>query len=76
MMSASDVYTNSYGSSRITYTSCGKIYQSARSVSSQNDNFRDVLGAAQRLRIDFLPVRWQPALDEVVQGGTATVRQG
>ena len=75
-MSASDVDTNSYESSRIIYSSCGKTYQSARSVSSTDYNLLDVLGAAQRLRINFLPIRWQPALDEAGKGGTATIRQG
>ena len=75
-MSATDVDTDSYESGRITYTSCGKTYQSAESDSDRDYDFLDVLGVAQRLRINFLPIRWQPALDEAGKGGTATIRQG
>ena len=33
------------------------------------------LGAAQKLRIQFLPVTWQPALDRIGQGATAEIRE-
>ena len=75
-MSATDDSADSYESDIITYASCGKTYQSAGSVSDRNYDFLDVLGVAQRLRINFLPIRWQPALDEAGKGGTATIRQG
>jgi Protein tyrosine and serine/threonine kinase len=38
-------------------------------------DFISFLGVAQRLRIDFLPITWQPALDKVGEGGTADIRQ-
>ena len=33
------------------------------------------LGAAQTLKIDFLPIIWQPALDHIGQGATAEIRE-
>ena len=75
-MSPTDVNTDSYESGIITYTSCGKTYQSAGSISNKGYDFLEVLGVAQRLRINFLPIRWQPAFDEAGKGGTATIRQG
>jgi serine/threonine protein kinase len=33
------------------------------------------LGIVQSLKIDFLPITWQPALDVIGQGGTAEIRQ-
>lgn len=33
------------------------------------------LGAAQALKIDFLPITWQPALDLIGQGATAEIRK-
>jgi hypothetical protein len=38
-------------------------------------DFLTFLGIAQSLKIDFLPITWQPALDTVGQGGTAEIRQ-
>jgi len=38
-------------------------------------DFISLLGAAQRLLIDFLPIKWQPALDNVGEGGTAVIRE-
>jgi hypothetical protein len=38
-------------------------------------NFLSFLGIAQSLKIDFLPITWQPALDIIGQGGTAEIRQ-
>jgi serine/threonine protein kinase len=34
-----------------------------------------LLGTAQRLRIDILPITWQPALDNVGEGRTAEIRE-
>ena len=33
------------------------------------------LGAAQKLRIQLLPITWQPALDRIGQGATAEIRE-
>ena len=49
--------------------------QSAGSISDQEYDFLDFLGAAQSLKIDFLPITWQPALHSVGEGGTAKIRQ-
>ena len=62
-------------SAPITYTRSGEIHQSASSTSNQEYDFLDFLGVAQSLKIDFLPITWQPALDKVGEGGTAVIRQ-
>ena len=59
----------------ITYTRSGEIHQSASSTSNEEYDFLDFLGVAQSLKIDFLPITWQPALDKVGEGGTAVIRQ-
>ena len=33
------------------------------------------LGAAQTLKIDFLPIIWQPALEDIGRGATAEIRE-
>lgn len=33
------------------------------------------LGVAQKLRIQLLPIRWQPTLDRIGQGATAEIRE-
>jgi hypothetical protein len=38
-------------------------------------DFLSFLGIAQSLKIDFLPITWQPALDTIGHGGTAEIRQ-
>lgn len=38
-------------------------------------NFINVLSAAQALLVDFLPITWQPAVDEFGKGGTAELRE-
>jgi serine/threonine protein kinase len=38
-------------------------------------DFLSFLGIAQTLKIDFLPITWQPALENVGHGGTAEIRQ-
>ena len=59
----------------ITYTRSGEIHQSACSTSNEKYDFLDFLGVAQNLKIDFLPITWQPALDKVGEGGSAEIRQ-
>ena len=68
-------YDWNHPSALMTYTICGKTHQSAGSTSDKNYDFVDFLGAAQILKIDFLPITWQPALDKVGEGGTAEIRQ-
>ena len=67
--------TNSDISALITYTTSGETIQSASTTSDREYDFLDFLGVAQSLKIDFLPVRWQPALDRVGEGGTAEIRE-
>ena len=38
-------------------------------------DFLSILGIAQKLDIDFLPITWQPALDTAGDGATAEIRQ-
>jgi hypothetical protein len=38
-------------------------------------DFLSFLGIAQSLKVDFLPITWQPALDTIGYGGTAKIRQ-
>ena len=57
------------------FTRSGVTGQSAGSISDQEYDFLDFLGVAQSLKIDFLPITWQPALDLVGEGGTAEIRQ-
>ena len=38
-------------------------------------DFLSILGIAQKLDIDFLPIIWQPALDAAGNGATAEIRQ-
>lgn len=38
-------------------------------------DFISFLGVAQKLDIDFLPITWQPKLDNIGEGGTANIRQ-
>ena len=63
-------------SALVHFTRSGETGQSASSSNSDQDyDFLDFLGAAQSLKIDFLPTTWQPALDSVGEGGTAKIRQ-
>lgn len=69
----SDNYENI--SALITYVISGNTHQSAGSASDKEYDFLDFLGVAQSLKVDFLPITWQPALDNVGEGGTAVIRQ-
>ena len=62
-------------SALISYTRSGETFQSASSISDQEYDLLDFLGVAQSLKIDFLPITWQPALDKLGEGGTAKIRQ-
>jgi len=42
---------------------------------SLRHDFISFLGVTQMLDIDFLPVTWQPNLDNIGEGGTADIRQ-
>jgi Protein tyrosine and serine/threonine kinase len=53
----------------------GETLQSASSTSNEEYDFLDFLGVAQSLKIDFLPIQSQPALDKVGKGGTANILQ-
>ena len=58
-----------------TFTKSGRTYQSASFISNNDFTFLDLLGLAQNLGIDFLPIRWQPELEMAGQGGTAQIHQ-
>lgn len=64
-----------YASALITYTTRGDTHQSATMAPTEGCGFLDVLGVAQSLKIDFLPLTWQPALGIAGEGGTATISQ-
>jgi hypothetical protein len=57
----------------------GKLLRTAAPAKStatdSQCDFLSFLSIAQNLKIDFLPITWQPALDGVGQGGTAKIRQ-
>lgn len=38
-------------------------------------NFLSVLGMAQWRKIDFLPITWQPAMEQIGRGGSARIQQ-
>ena len=63
----------------ISSTTSGKAQESASLATSRvTDPPYDLLtflGVAQNLKINFLPITWQPALDKVGEGGTAEIRQ-
>ena len=75
-MSVADPNSNGYESGLITYTSRGQTRQSVRSTSVCCHTFVDFLRVAQHRRIDFLPIRWQPAMERAGKGGTANILQG
>ena len=59
-----------------TYSREGKESQSATAHSSSaRHDFLSFLGVAQSLKIDFLPILWQPALEAIGEGATAQVRE-
>lgn len=80
-MSYSDESTGLASLERNTYTlmfsKCGLSSQMATCVEapSQDYDLISFLGIVQHLRIEILPVAWQPALDKVGLGGTAEIRQ-
>lgn len=60
----------------LNISTSGRISQSAvLALAAKHCDFLSFLGIAQNLGIDFLPITWQPALDNIGQGATAEVRQ-
>jgi serine/threonine protein kinase len=63
----------------ILFTTSGNTQESASlTTNTATDPPYDLLtflGVAQSLKINFLPMTWQPALDKVGEGGTAEIRQ-
>ena len=59
----------------VSFTKSGKTFQSACSRSKDEYDFLDFLGVAQSLKIGFLPISWQPALERAGEGGSAEIRQ-
>ena len=74
-MSDHQFNNDAYASDLITYTTFGDTHHSATLSSTEGCDFLDFLGVAQTLKVDFLPLIWQPALDSVGEGGTAIIRQ-
>ncbi len=62
-------------SALVTYTKSEETHQSASSTSNEEYNLLDFLGVAQSLKIDFLPITWQPALGKVGEGDTVVIYQ-
>lgn len=60
----------------LQYSISGSRFESATST---RDDLRfdltTLLGVAQQHDIDFLPITWQPVLDQIGQGATAEIRQ-
>ena len=78
MLSSSS--SNYFSSDRLTWaTKSGRISQSATPLKSAiYDNqydFISFLAIAKQLKVDFLPITWQPALDCIGGGATAEIRQ-
>ena len=63
----------------MTFTRSGTERNYATStISSDANGHRDLLSflaLAQKLKVDFLPLTWQPALDALGEGATAEIRQ-
>lgn len=74
-MSDYEFNIEAYASDLITYTTSGDTYQSATLTPTKRCDFLDFLAVAQTLKIDFLPLQWQPALDSIGEGGTAKIHQ-
>lgn len=68
-----------FSSDLISFAKSGNYYQSAAPAKGTPAgilcDFLSILGIAQTLKIDFLPITWQPALENVGHGGTAEIRQ-
>jgi hypothetical protein len=47
----------------------------ANVVTDLHSDISYLLGIAQDRQIDFIPIKWQPALDKIGGGGTAEIRQ-
>jgi serine/threonine protein kinase len=77
-LSASNNYTQSLDTLPSFWRS-GNFSQSATSAQTNaldsHYDFISFLAVAQRLKIDFLPITWQPALDRVGEGTTAEICQ-
>jgi hypothetical protein len=62
-----------------SFMKSGNLFQTAASAKitaiDSQCNFLSFLGTVQNLKVDFLPITWQPALDSIGQGGTAKIHQ-
>lgn len=74
-MSDHECDDEAYASALITHTIRGDTRQSATLTPTEGCDFLDFLRVAQTLKIDFLPLTWQPALESAGEGGTATICQ-
>ena len=60
----------------LQYSISGSRFESATPTKADlRFDLTTFLGVAQHYDIDFLPVTWQPALDQIGQGATAEIRQ-
>jgi hypothetical protein len=78
MLSSSS--SNYFSSDRLTWaTKSGRISHSATplksAISDHQYDFISFLAIAKQLKVDFLPITWQPALDCIGRGATAEIRQ-
>ncbi len=55
--------------------SSADVFVMALFASDQDYDFVSLLALAQKLRIEFLPITWQPALQGIGLGATAEIRQ-
>jgi len=62
-----------------SFMKSGKLLQTATlakaTATDTQCDFLSFLGIAQSHKIDFLPITWQPALDNIGLGSTAEIRQ-
>ncbi len=60
----------------LQYSISGSRFESATPTKADlRFDLTTFLGVAQQYDIDFLPITWQPALDQIGQGATAEIRQ-
>lgn len=60
----------------LQYSSSGSRFESATTTKADlRFDLTTFLGVAQQYDIDFLPITWQPALDQIGEGATAEIRQ-
>lgn len=72
--SSSDSFFVSYWKNRNS-SSIAAAASAKKVETSLRYDFISFLGVTQELELDYLPITWQPKLDNVGEGGTADIRQ-